>query len=213
MKNIIIFLTICLSIALTSCFEEVDVFDSETLDYSGRWYFEVKTEDGTPLHNYGSHMLNIYNTSENVADKIWIDDVKNIFGIGTRIKYELNGDHSSFSSVDQTENGAGSNVRKPELKDPTGPDQSTTVSNYYNKGVILEGKILKLGGLSKTGAPVDSIYMKLKFFIGELEYNSVFDDDKKKYVWDDGTFTYYTNSETTLIIGGTMHTGFPEDDY
>lgn len=213
MKKIILFFSICLTVGLTSCFEEVEVFDTETLDYSGRWYFQVKAEDGAPLHNYGSHMLNVYNTSENVSDKIWIDDIKNIFG--TRIKYDLNGGIEAFSSVDQTEGGAGLNARDyPRVKnDPAGPDETAMVSNFFNKGVVVEGKILKLGGSSKTGTPVDSIYMKLKFFAGEIEYKSIYDDATKKYKWDDGTFTYYAEPDTTVMVGGTMHTGFPEDDY
>ncbi|RCW26072.1 lipid-binding protein [Marinilabilia salmonicolor] len=213
MKKIIIFLSILLSTGFfVACDEELEVWDSETLEYSGRWHFKVQGENGDVVKEYGSHTLHTYNSAANVEDELWLDDVNNVLNI--RVKFDISGDPTNFKSVDVSESAAGENVKDYPAPAATPEEGATAVEdNFFNKATILEGKVLKGAGVSKTGDPVDSIYLKLNLFAGEVVYNSVFDDVTETYVWDEGTFSYYPESDSVVVLSGTMYTGFPEDEY
>jgi len=53
----------------------------------------------------------------------------------------------------------------------------------------------------------------IEFGCGEVVYNSVYDDVTETYVWDEGTFSYYPESDSVVVLSGTMYTGFEEDEY
>lgn len=213
MKKLFIFLSILMAGFFVACDEDLEIWDSETLDYSGRWYFEVQGEDGNLLKEYGSHILHTYNSAANVEDEFWIDDVRNVLGI--KVKFNIEGDPSNFKSNDVSESAAGQNMKGyPSLGgEPEGEGESEVVADYFNKATILDGKILKGAGLSKSGDAVDSIYLKLNLFAGEIVYNSVYDDVTDSYIWDEGTFSYYSDPDSVVVISGTMYTGFEEDEY
>ena len=236
MKNVFIILSsIILSVCFTACEEELEIWDSATYEYSGRWHFKAMSENGQILKEYGSHTIQTYNSADDVSDELWIYDVNNVFAAkedsegertgnigGIKIKAQLEGDYSNFYSVDNSEEGAGLNASgfpvpgiAPGEADENVPaeDDVNVIPGFFNKGTVLEGKILKGAGTSKSGSQVDSIYLRLKLFAGEIVYNSVYDAENESYVWDSGEFSYYAQPDSVVIISGTRYTGFEEDEY
>jgi hypothetical protein len=213
MKKLFIFLSILLAGFFVACDEDLEIWDSETLDYSGKWYFKVQGANGDVEKEYGSHTLHTYNSAANLEDELWLDDVNNVLGI--TVKFNIAGNLASFKSDDATEAAAGQNAKDfpSPASEPTTEGETEVVPNYFNKATILEGKVLKEAGVSKSGDAVDSIYLKLNLFAGEVVYNSVYDDVTEKYVWDEGTFSYYSESDSVVVLSGTMYTGFEEDEY
>lgn len=228
MKKVMIFLSIIVSGLFVSCEEELEIWDSATYDYAGRWYFKVQGENGQTVKEYGSHLLRTFNSAADVSNEIWIQDPNNVFSpkedaggsavgsiAGIKIKCNINGDYTSFSSVDQTEAGAGENANSFPVPGISPVDENSTnvIPNYFNKGAIIEGKVLEDAGTSKSGSSVDSIYLKMRLFAGQVEYNSVYDDENEEYVWDQGEFSYYAEPDSVVILAGTRYTGFEEDEY
>jgi hypothetical protein len=109
---------------------------TNTVPMSNEWWVTLSS-GGTDL--IGTHVLfATYNTSQNVSDSLWLDDLGN----GYQFKCKV-------------------------LADPKSENFSTDSSQneYYDIRVhIANGKIIPNGGISKsTGTIVDSIYMEATF--------------------------------------------------
>ena len=109
---------------------------TNTVAMSNEWWVTLSS-GGTDL--LGTHVLfATYNTSQNIADSLWLDDLAN----GYQFKCKV-------------------------LADPKNQTFSTDSSQneYYDIRVhIANGKIIPNGGISKTtGSIVDSIYMEATF--------------------------------------------------
>jgi Lipid-binding putative hydrolase len=107
-----------------------------TVAMSNEWWVTWKI-DTTDL--IGTHVLfSTYNTSQNVADSLWLDDLQNYYQFKCKV-----------------------------LTDPKALTFSTDSSQnaYYDVRVhIANGKIIPNGGMGKsTGSVVDSIYMQATF--------------------------------------------------
>ncbi|MGQ1891115.1 lipid-binding protein [Thermophagus sp. OGC60D27] len=228
MKNYLLIISILFTGVFFSCQEDLDIWDSATYDYAGRWYFKVTGEDGHVVKEYGSHLLHTFNSAADVPNELWIYDANNVFAAvedldgaptvnvkGIQIMNIIVGSAAEFSSVDQTFEDALENVSSFPLPnaDPSGEGDTKVIPNFFNKGFIMEGKILEGAGSSKSGSAVDSIYLKMKLFAGEIVYNSVYDDENDEYVWDSGSFSYYSEPDSIVILAGTRYTGFSEDEY
>jgi hypothetical protein len=107
-----------------------------TVAMSNEWWVTLYL-DGTDL--IGTHVLfATYNTSQNIADTLWLDDLNN--GYQFKCKVLANPKSMTFSA-DSSQN------------------------QYHDIRVhIANGKIIPNGGLGKsTGSIVDSIYMEASF--------------------------------------------------
>lgn len=114
------------------------------------------TVDGSAGHYYFA----TYNASSNSADSLWIDDINAT--IGLKALTVANYAKLTFSAT-----------LSPNQ------DQSDSVS-------VFNGKVITLGGHSKSGVATDSLYLQV-----------VFSDDPGD----------------TTTIAGTARTGLIEDDY
>ena len=114
----------------------------------------------------GTHVsFSTYNTSAN-DDSLWVDDMEIGYGFKCKVKADIQ--NLSFST--------GSSLN--EYTDVNGNDGVTIT--------IANGKIIRNGGVSKTGLATDSIYLEAQFA-------------------DDPGNTY--------IISGTARTRQQDDDY
>lgn len=108
-----------------------------TVTMSNEWWVTLALPDGTDL--LGGHVLfSTYNTSQNVADSLWLDDLEHAYDFKCKV-----------------------------LANPTNLTFATDSSQneYYDIRVHIEnGKIIPNGGKGySTGYIVDSIYMEAKF--------------------------------------------------
>jgi Lipid-binding putative hydrolase len=109
---------------------------TNTVAMSNEWWVTL-TLGGNDL--LGTHVLfSTYNTSQNVADSLWLDDLQN--GYDFKCKVLANPKALTFTT-----------------------DSSQNL--YYDIRVhIANGKIIPNGGIGKsTGSIVDSIYMEASF--------------------------------------------------
>ena len=110
---------------------------TQTVSMSNEWWVTLKIGGNDLL---GTHVLfATYNTSQNVSDSLWLDDLKN--GYQFKCKVLADPKNLTFLTTDSAQN------------------------EYYDVRVhIANGKIIPNGGLGKsTGSIVDSIYMEATF--------------------------------------------------
>ena len=221
-KNILLLLISVTSISLTSCNEDVEVWDSETLDYSGSFFWELYDEDMTTKYVSYDHdvKLLIYNTAENVPNKVWIEDTDHVFPL--KSKFSFTGSSESFMS-DETEFDNLENdiiaIETPTTK-PAGLNEEVTEDRYYIRNLVLDGKILPKAGTTVSGNPVDSIYIKIKLLSGTVKFTSYevpealrADPEKVEYDWEYSSATYDNTLDEIYVISGHRKTGFAEDDH
>ena len=224
MKKNIIYLTLVLfSFTVSSCQEDVEVWDSNTLSYSGTYFWELLSEDMADTYQgYDSDVqLLIYNTSENTENEVWIEDTKGKFPL--KSKFSLEGTSASFMSksmdfADLTNNVTAIEDEKPSIK-PTALNQEEVVDVDYIRTAILDGKILSKAGTTVSGHAVDSIYIKIKLYSGTVKYTSYVvplalraDPEVEEFAWEYNSATYNATLDKTYVISGFRKTGFSEDD-
>ena len=111
---------------------------TNTVAMSNEWWITVEN-NGTLLGG-GVHLLfATYNSSQNVSDSLWLDDLNNAFGFKSKVL--ANPANLTFLTTDSSEN------------------------EYRDVLVhIANGKIIPNGGKGyTTGSIVDSIYMEASF--------------------------------------------------
>ena len=108
---------------------------TNTVAMSNEWWVTLSLNGNDLL---GTRVLfATYNTSENVSDSLWLDDLNN--GYQFKVKVLADPKNETFS-VDSAQN------------------------EYYDIRVhIANGKIIPNGGISKTGLKTDSLYMEATF--------------------------------------------------
>lgn len=221
-KNIIYISLLIIAFTMNSCNEDVEVWDSETLDYSGSFFWELYDEDMTTKYVAYDHdvQLWIYNTAENVPNKVWIEDTDHVFPL--KSKFSFTGTSESFMS-DETEFDNLDNdiiaIEKPTTK-PAGLNEEITEDRYYIRNLVLDGKILPNAGTTISGNPVDSIYIKIKLLSGTVKFTSYevpealrADPEKAEYDWIYDSATYDNTLDEIYVISGHRKTGFAEDDH
>jgi hypothetical protein len=157
MRKIVSIAVIVLLLSL-SCTKTQPAGATATVAMSNEWWVTLKL-NGADL--IGTHVaFSTYNTSSNVSDSLWVDDL----GLGYQFKCKVVANPKDLTfSVDSAQN------------------------QYYDIRVhIANGKIIKNGGISRTGLTTDSLYMEASF-------------------GDDPGDTY--------IISGTARTRQAADDY
>lgn len=142
MKNIILkkvsflLVSFVMITSFVSCEEDDPVAEESGLvleEMLGTWVVDM-TWDGD---FYDHNTITTYNTGGNDADAMWIDDLEH--GWGLKAKVDVNQDAMTFSGTDLEELHYGVTV------------------------TITEGKIIKNGATTPSGAVVDSIYFKAEF--------------------------------------------------
>lgn len=153
-----------ITLVLSSCQKSAPVGNTSAVKVANDWWCHLLDEQGNALTGYAP--FSTYNTSGN-KDSIWVDDGGNLYNFKVKAKFTSDGTFESSGTKDEYY----------DPSDPTAAPETVKIS---------DGKVLEKAGKSKTGAIVDSIYMKV-----------IFSDDPS----------------TTYIIAGTAKTGFDEDDY
>ena len=123
-------------LALLSCNKKLeDPGATATVTMSNEWWVTL-FRGGNDL--IGTHVLfSTYNTSANVNDSLWLDDLGN----GYQFKCKVHADPKNLTfSVDSAQN-----------------------ETYDIRVHIANGKIIPNGGVSKTGVKTDSLYMEATF--------------------------------------------------
>ncbi|GAA4948783.1 hypothetical protein GCM10023314_22590 [Algibacter agarivorans] len=226
MKNKIIYLLLIavFSTTIFSCEEDIEIWDSNTLDYSGTYFWQLYDETNTDLYVDYDHAIQIliYNTSDNKENEVWIEDTDHVFPL--KSKFSFTGNSSAFSSTDSdfanlTNNEAVIDPDEPDDK-PTGLNQEVTVDTDYIRSSIIEGKILPNAGTTTSGNPVDSLYIKIKLYSGTVTYSSIevpvakrADPEVEEFDWEFSSATYDNTLDETYVISGHRKTGFSEDDH
>lgn len=150
MKKIFIITLAIISSALISCQKE-SIGGTAVEDASGQWYVKryLVFTDGSVVDGFGEfgyqlkpYLLLTYNTSDNKADELFVDDLGEFYyaGWGMRLDFKVK--------------------TKVDLK--TLKFSAIGAENLYEDALVnIEGQILK--GVAKTagGAPRDSIWMKV----------------------------------------------------
>ena len=174
MKKIFYLLSIFTLLLFVSCMEDKDNWYSETSEYAGRFVFNLMSEDMQDTYmNYDGSEIQIYNTVENMVNKIWLEDHGDVFPI--KNIFTLSGDFSAFKS--ESEDFANLNYNILSVEDlptsaPTATGQTVDEDREYVKAAILEGKILPGAATSIGGNVTDSIYIKIKLYSGTATYES-----------------------------------------
>jgi len=221
-KNIIYIAVLIMTLSMSSCKEDVEVWDSNTLGYSGTFFYQLYSEDNQDLYVDFDHdvQLMIYNTSANVENEIWIDDHDEVFGL--KSKFSLQGNSESFSSVSTNFTDLENNISAIEAPstDPTTLNEEVTVDRDYIRTFIVDGKILPSASTTVSGNPVDSIYIKLTLLSGTVSFKSYSvpvekrdDPEVEQFEWKYESATYDNTLDETYVISGHRKTGFAEDDY
>jgi len=227
MKNIInkLFLVatvMIVGLSFTSCDDEIEIWDSATLDYSGTYVCEVQLEDGTVISGYNdSRKIDLYNTDANVADQLWMTDHGKYLEITSKLF--LTGDPSSFASKSLNYDDLELNhamVKVPSTK-PTAAGETTVKNIWGAKTALVEGKILPKGMTTAAGNVADSIFMKFVFMYGDVTFKSQevpeayrANPDVAEFEWIFDSSVYdATSTDETYVYSGYRYTGFPEDSH
>ncbi|KAB1067479.1 hypothetical protein F6U93_10555 [Tamlana haliotis] len=221
-KHLIYILLVLVSASFTSCDEDLEIWDSNTLDYSGTYFYELYNEDMTAKYVEYSHsnQILIYNTANNNPNEFWLDDHDTVFPI--KSKFFVDGDPEDFNSQSLVFDDLTNNLSAivPPATKPTGLNETVDVATGYTRAAILEGKILKNEATTVSGNPVDSIYVKIALYSGDVKYTSYevaeadrVDPDVVEFAWEYDSATYDSSLDETYVISGHRKTGFAEDDH
>jgi hypothetical protein len=220
LKNIYLF--VVMALALGACDDDIEIWDSATLDYSGTYVCQVLKADGSVYADYSdSRKIDIYNTDANATNEIWFTDHDKWLEITS--KFFLNGDASDFASKslaydDLTLNT--SMVKVPETA-PTAAGETTMKNIWGAKTALVEGKILPKAMTTIGGNVADSIYMKVVFMYGDVTFKSQevpeayrANPDVAEFEWIFESSVYdATSTDETYVYSGHRYTGFSEDSH
>ena len=226
MKKTLYILSIVSCVIFTSCDKEPEIWNSETFDYSGRFVYALYDENGETESlsledvqgGYGAE-IQIYNTSANVANEVWINNVSGSgYGLAFKAKLSLTGNPESFTSPEEV-NTQSEFDNLPNTA-PTALGQTASGFEWYARIKVLEGKILPKAGTSIGGNTVDSIYLKITFLSDDVTFVSVAKPEAlwavpgtPEYEWqrDPAQSIYDSSSDETYVFKGYRYSGYPED--
>lgn len=153
MKKILFFTVIVATALLSSCKKD-EIGGTATESMAGDWYVTVDAVDdngsvvGEDFFGLGRIHLLTFNTSENVANKLYVYDEGNFWNFKVVADCDVNG-------LTFTTNGE----RTSEIQ---GQDSDT--KQYYDYTVnISGGKIMQQAGRQNNGSPADSIVFYVTF--------------------------------------------------
>ena len=221
MKNIILYITfLMLSLTYTSCNEELEIWDSNTLAYSGTFDFQLLSEDETTVYvGYSAgEQIQIYNTAANKENEIWIHDLHHLFPLTS--KFSLTGDASSFSSTSTNFDDLTNNLDALDLPtaDPTAAGETITEDREYLRGYVENGSIGKADIQTEGGNTSDSIKFKIVLYSGTATFTAYETPeetwvvpDTPEYAWEFTSVSYDNTKDETYVVSGYRYTGHSED--
>ncbi|ADV45205.1 lipid-binding protein [Bacteroides helcogenes] len=224
MKKTSAFIEILFASALffASCQKDVEVWDSATLDYSGRYVVKLMNENMTETqHDYDGTELRIYNTSANVANEMWIENIIPDV-ISLKSKFFFTGSPTSFKSTSTEFDKLTDNLLSitAPSKEPTADGQTTEVKRKDLRAYVEDGKIIPKAVTTKGGNTADSLYLKIKLYSGTVTFKSQKKPESEwknptvpEYSWKLSSIAHDAGKDKTVVIGGYTYTGFPEDNY
>lgn len=228
-KFYILSVVLCVSTSFfISCQQDIEIWDSATIDYSGRYVIKIINEKQEVIHHYDGKEVRIYNTSKNIENELWIDDVGKLLPL--KSKFMLSGTPASFASSSQDFNQLTDNLHtivappfdKSENKVPAPTKEGETISldRPYLRATVIEGKIIPKVVKTKGGNTADSLYLKVKLFSGKATFKGVQkaktewkDPNVAEYEWVFENVSYDASKDETYVISGHSYTGFAEDQY
>ena len=223
MKKVLYFVLFFLpAVALTSCEEELELWDSTAVEYAGRYVVELQSEDQSDTyHDYAYGMeIDLYNTASDTKNEIWFEDLHG--DIPLKVKLFLDGSPTSFKSKSLKFEDLDANMTNLEFPGnaPTSLGQIVTEDAEYLKGGIIEGKILEKAASTIGGNSADSIYIKISLKSGSATFTSIetpedgwVDHLVPEYEWEFTSMAYDDTRDEIYVISGHRYTGFPEDRY
>lgn len=211
-------LFLCLT-TFTSCEQDPDNWDSEVLDYSGRYVVRLFDETGDVQYtDYDGSEIQIYNTAANKANEVWIDDFNALIPI--KSKFFLNGTPAGFKSVEASyDDLTYSEYISGVSGAPAESGLTKRVESVY-KAILLDGKITPGSFTTKGGNITDGIFMKMQLYYGvttfesyELPADSWADPNTPEFAWKQVGMERYPDDDEVVTIEGYRYTGFDEDEY
>ncbi len=123
-KSIIGLITLVISLSFISCSEDVEIWDSNTLSYSGTYDIQLLSEDETTVYvDYDAgDQIQVYNTAANVANDIWIHDLDGVFPLTS--KFNFAGNSTSFMSTSTAWDDLTNNLDALDV-----PDTDSTIND------------------------------------------------------------------------------------
>jgi hypothetical protein len=195
MRNFI-FLAFCTTVFCLAChkgelqpngFASTQYGTTATVKMSNSWWVNISlpgTGNLTPLPIF----FQTYNTVQNTTDSMWLDDFNNL-----AIAYTI-GFPGSVGSGPDSLAGLGADFKcKVAINYYALTFSTVNALNYYGDSAttvvtVIGGKIFPMAGISLSGNPVDSIYMR-------------------------AIFSNALNPTDTFTIAGVARTEFNADDY
>lgn len=222
MRKKILYITL-FSVAsfFSSCTENIENWNPETADFTGRFVVKTLSEDMTTVtHDYDGSEVSIFNTAANTANEVWIQDEEHLEDLHS--KFTLSGSSASFSSENNSFAALPNNVETTSAPStaPTAANQTTSVDRDDIRAAIIEGKILEKAAKSIGGNATDSLYLKVQYYGGTLNFKSMetpsdqwTDPNVPEYKWEFDSATEITARNRVFVIAGYRYTGFPEDAF
>lgn len=223
MKNSILYIALALfSFTFYSCDEELEIWDSNTLSYSGTYDYQLLSEDeATVFVDYSSgEQIQVYNTAENVDNKIWIYDLHHLFPL--KSKFILTGNSTGFQSTSTNWDDLTNNLDALDLPtaEPTAAGETLTEDRDYIRAAITEGSIGTADVETTGGNTSDSIRIKIILYSGTATFTSYETDEETwvvpgvpEYAWEFTSVAYDNSKDETYVISGYRYTGFGEDEH
>jgi len=238
MKKIIYLLCISATMTLTSCFEKLDNWYTETAAFDGRYVVATSCEeyssDDTSIADGNEAM--IYNTAANVKDEIWIETT--VAGEPIKGKFKISGDASDFKGIApevENANNGGTILIDTDygwapftpsyagyFRVPTAAGQVNDGVQLYTRVTLVEGKVIPKGATTIGGNVSDSVYVKtvmhhdyVQFVSYQLPKEEWADPDVPEFGWQlkagSNTPADADGWDETWTLAGYRYTGFPED--
>lgn len=204
-------------LSFSSCSEDLDIWDSKTLEYAGTYDYQVLSEDESTVEESWGHHALIYNTAANTANTIFLeyefnaDSFKSVFN--------LTGDSSSFAS---------SSSDFEDLPLQEGDDFPATIptavgeteTNEYKKLYIQSGAIVANAATTTGGNTADSFNIKITCMTGDVTFTSYeiaedawADPAVPEFDWEITSAVHDDTLDETYVLNGYRYTGFSEDDH
>lgn len=157
MKNF--FIAVSVLLLVTGCRKEkdTDAGATATKDMAGAWWVQIKVDNVPLVPNY--FKIITYNTSENLATKMWIDDQEGLWPF--KFKIDVDPVAKTFSATDATSTYTTITVKlangKILDKITKGPVTQTVTDSIYFEAEFSDdpGTTYQLAGYRRTGWPED----------------------------------------------------------
>lgn len=213
------------SLLLSSCQQDVEIWDSETYGYDGRYVIKLMNEDmSTVTYEYDGSELQLYNTAANQPNELWMEDMQHL--IPLKSKFTFTGSPNGFKSSETDFNKLTNNtlaITAPSAQEaatPTAENQTAEVPRDDLRATVLDGKIMPKAAKTKGGNLTDSLYLKVKLYGGMATFKSKAkpkdqwqNPNKAEFIWELTSVKPDPSKVRTIVIGGFRYTGFQEDEY